>query len=300
MLSLDLFNGKTTVVALHRVLSEQQLTAGLIDTQNMVLSCEKLEYFVNCFLNRGGQFVSIDDALIGASESRSRIAITVDDGYIDFYEQLYPILCRYNIPACVYVVSGFPDDQCFDSYGTLAHFVEQNRSHQFDLEGKFYNLSFDTFDEKKTALLYLDEVVEKLITNTDMMSAFSLIKIPLNGGDRKRLTLSWQLLKELSISPLITIGSHSVTHPRLTKVSPARALSELLGSKVRLEQQIGCRIDHFAFPYGDYNSAIANLAKQVNYKSAATVEPGHIDATSTDIYSLPRIWMDCNLNKVIR
>lgn len=37
------------------------------------------------------------------------LALTFDDGYADFYYNAWPILRKYNIPATLYVPSGFAD-----------------------------------------------------------------------------------------------------------------------------------------------------------------------------------------------
>ncbi len=294
----DFLELNTKIIALHRVLPEKQIENGLIDTTSMVTSSEKLEYFINSFLNGGGEFVSVDDAIFSSNEKKARIAITVDDGYIDFYDQLYPLLNKYKIPACIYVISGFPDNNCFDSYGTLADFIEKNTNHSFIINGKNYDLSFKTHKEKKEVLLLLDEIIEGLICNHDMQDAFSIIGIP-SFNEQKRLTLSWDNISELNKNNLITVGSHSVSHPRLTKSSTAKIIAELKDSKLRLEEMLNTQIDHFAYPYGDHNLLTADIAKNAGYKSAVTIIPGNIDTSSANFYALPRIWLDRNFNVVI-
>jgi peptidoglycan/xylan/chitin deacetylase (PgdA/CDA1 family)/ribosomal protein S18 acetylase RimI-like enzyme len=39
------------------------------------------------------------------------LAITFDDGYEEIYRSAYPILKRYNLPACVFLVTGYIDTQ---------------------------------------------------------------------------------------------------------------------------------------------------------------------------------------------
>lgn len=55
-------------------------------------------------------------------------------------------------------------------------------------------------------------------------------------------------LKELARDPLVTIGYHTKTHPMLRKVS--NLYEEMWLAKEPLEQMIGRKIIHFAFPYG--------------------------------------------------
>ena len=38
-------------------------------------------------------------------------ALTVDDGYRDFYEVAYPLLLKYRVPATLYVATDFVDNR---------------------------------------------------------------------------------------------------------------------------------------------------------------------------------------------
>jgi peptidoglycan/xylan/chitin deacetylase (PgdA/CDA1 family) len=47
------------------------------------------------------------------------------------------------------------------------------------------------------------------------------------------------------------LGSHTLTHADCGRISGAEAVREIAGSKAELEAEVGARIQHFAFPYGD-------------------------------------------------
>jgi len=85
------------------------------------------------------------------------------------------------------------------------------------------------------------------------------------------------------------IGSHSVTHPSLSRLSLENARREMAESKARLEQQFGVAIRHFCYPYGDWNPALRDLAQEVGYATAVTVEQRAVSAEDSP-WSLPR-WM---------
>ena len=46
----------------------------------------------------------------GGSNGGKKIALTFDDGYRDFYTNVRPLLHEYDVPATVFVVAGFVDD----------------------------------------------------------------------------------------------------------------------------------------------------------------------------------------------
>lgn len=80
--------------------------------------------------------------------------------------------------------------------------------------------------------------------------------------------LSKEQLLELSKEPLCTIGAHTLTHLHLTKVDFEAQKREMLESKQILEQWTGKPICHFAYPHGDYNQELMQLAKECGYQTA--------------------------------
>lgn len=72
---------------------------------------------------------------------------------------------------------------------------------------------------------------------------------------------TWNELKELSLSPLIQIASHSVHHRPLTAPSIDPEY-ELLASKTELEEKLGIPITTFVYPFGLMNKQVHTLAKK--------------------------------------
>lgn len=84
------------------------------------------------------------------------------------------------------------------------------------------------------------------------------------------------------------IGSHSLTHPFLTRISLAQAREEIAASKRKLEDQFGRPIDHFCHPYGDWNEAIRDLVAEAGYRTASTTLTG-VNTTGFPPLALRRI-----------
>ena len=66
------------------------------------------------------------------------------------------------------------------------------------------------------------------------------------------------------------IGSHGLTHTRLTQISPAEASNELVESKRRLEDLLQEPIAALAFPGGHYNDAVLEAAWAAGYRRVMT------------------------------
>ena len=81
------------------------------------------------------------------------------------------------------------------------------------------------------------------------------------------------------------IGAHSVTHPKLTRLSSNDARRELTESKRWIEGITGKPCAMFCYPYGDENAATRLLAKEAGYRGARTVE--QLRFSSDDPFGLP-------------
>jgi peptidoglycan/xylan/chitin deacetylase (PgdA/CDA1 family) len=66
------------------------------------------------------------------------------------------------------------------------------------------------------------------------------------------------------------IGSHSKTHPQLPTLTEVQIRDEVIGSRNSLIGLTGGTISSFAYPYGEYNSLIVNIAKEAGYRGART------------------------------
>ena len=65
------------------------------------------------------------------------------------------------------------------------------------------------------------------------------------------------------------IGSHTMTHADLATLSADKLLSEVLDSKIWLEDHIQTSVSSFAYPYSSYNPTVISLVAQY-YKVART------------------------------
>lgn len=83
------------------------------------------------------------------------------------------------------------------------------------------------------------------------------------------------------------IGAHTMTHPDLTKIPVAQAREEIFASKKSLEDTFGVAIDHFCYPYGEWNDAVRGLVAEAGYRTACTVERG-VNTSSTHPLEITR------------
>lgn len=94
--------------------------------------------------------------------------------------------------------------------------------------------------------------------------------------DNNAKMMNVEQLLEMSRSPLCTIGAHSCSHPRLSKLSAEEQRSELLECKNDLEQLLGEEIRHLAYPHGDYNKTTIKIASELGFATAVTTSGRYI------------------------
>ena len=88
---------------------------------------------------------------------------------------------------------------------------------------------------------------------------------------------------------VVTIGSHSATHARMTTLSEQDALRELRDSKGTLEGILGRRVTTFCFPYGDYAERLDPLCHEAAYERIFTCLPEPANITQ---FVLGRVRVD--------
>ena len=137
-----------------------------------------------------------------------------------------------------------------------------------------------TFDDGFTSVVQnaLPELMARQIPATLFVPTGSLGKHPLwiqpeNATSRGETVLSAAELTSLKAFKLLTIGSHSVNHPNLVKLEPARARAELADSKSELEKILGTEVDLFSFPHGAHNNRIVREAREAGYRRVFTISP---------------------------
>ncbi len=72
---------------------------------------------------------------------------------------------------------------------------------------------------------------------------------------------------------LITIGSHTLSHPWLPALTESEAMAELAGSRDRLRALMSREIKLFSFPYGAATARLVDLCREAGYERVFTILP---------------------------
>ncbi len=97
----------------------------------------------------------------------------------------------------------------------------------------------------------------------------------------------WSSLRDLRSAGL-ELGSHGMTHARLTELSSAVCREELLESRQLMEDRLGHEVRHLAYPFGSFDHRVRALAEEVGYRSGCSVRIG-LSSRNDDSLALARV-----------
>jgi peptidoglycan/xylan/chitin deacetylase (PgdA/CDA1 family) len=97
---------------------------------------------------------------------------------------------------------------------------------------------------------------------------------PRYANEPGRLHLDWEEIATLAREPGISIGSHTLTHPYLTRLDDQTAEREVAGSRDEIAAHIGKDVDFFCYPSGDVTARERALVAAAGYRAAVSVCPG--------------------------
>ena len=102
--------------------------------------------------------------------------------------------------------------------------------------------------------------------------------LPAMGGKaavRRLLAAGWE------------IGSHSISHPDLTRLDPASLEEEISGSRAQIHNLLGVEAEFFCYPSGRLDAAVVAAVRRAGYLAATTTRAGY--ASPRDPFRLARV-----------
>jgi len=199
------------------------------------------------------------------------VTVTFDDGFADNLTTVLPILEEFNVPATVYVATGFVDRTVRPFQYDLASLICQCATVRFQRNGveQIWHLDDASGRVDCYSSIYRElkpESAER--RSAAMLELNSQCKRLPNHAERY---LCWERLRELAASPLITIGGHTHHHLVLDAVDRKEMRADIAKGKQLLEEHLGEPITHFSFPYGHHDRFVRNTVRELGFNSAMSI-----------------------------
>lgn len=93
---------------------------------------------------------------------------------------------------------------------------------------------------------------------------------------------------DLWIRSGMEVGSHTRTHADLKNLSSDSAIDEIAASRRELQDDLGCEVRHFCYPYGRFDAEHRQMVQHAGYVTATTTRRGRA-RPSDDLYTLRRV-----------
>jgi peptidoglycan/xylan/chitin deacetylase (PgdA/CDA1 family) len=261
-----------------------------------LLSCPSavLESALIWFKRNGIRVVSLDEAVnrLEASNTERFCVFTFDDGFADNLTNALPIMERYEAPFTVYVANGMITGEIDAWWFGLAELIR----HRDLVELPELGLHYDCPDPLSKMRTY-NQV--RAVIHADWETALRAVRaaVRADGIDTSTLSrakgLSWEQLQRLAASPLVTIGAHGVRHINLERASAVEVEEEMAASRRLLEKAIAREVRHFAYAFGACGQREAQIAKQLGFRTAVTLQHGTLFSQHSNyLHELPREPLD--------
>jgi peptidoglycan/xylan/chitin deacetylase (PgdA/CDA1 family) len=231
---------------------------------------------------------------------QNAIALTFDDGYVDNLVAGKPRLVAADVPATVFLATGFLDRPREFWWDELARLIlVENGPRNFEVAIRGVSMHIDLATDSPTravslarrqaALRPIWEAIRLLEDDERELIMAELRSNFVRGSHASQgRAMTRQEILALASDGLITIGAHTVTHPVLSKLETAACHREVTESKLACEALIGAPVAGFAYPYGDLNTKARKAVVAAGFSFACSTRHGPTDKAS-DVFALPRI-----------
>jgi peptidoglycan/xylan/chitin deacetylase (PgdA/CDA1 family) len=225
--------------------------------------------------------------------TRPLAAITVDDGYADFYSVALPVLVERGLPATIYATAGFIDGRCWLWWDALRYLIDAHPAGRISirLSGQVFAPELAGKDSRELAW---SDIADYLVTrNNDR--ALAIEQLAATAGrplpslpPPEYAPMSWPQLRACEAAGM-EIGGHSMTHAFLPALDSDKLRFEIAQGRQLLEQYLHQPVSTFAYPNGmpyDWSQDVADAVRAAGFSAALLAHPRPFDAR--DRYRLGR------------
>jgi peptidoglycan/xylan/chitin deacetylase (PgdA/CDA1 family) len=258
------------------------------------LSAQAFERQVR-YLRKSYRILSLDELvreMANPADRHPAVAVTFDDGYRGLFTEAFPVLQEYKIPATIFLTIDCIEtgevawyDRVFLALQAVAGNtleLDLNGSVRFDLNGL------------ETRIRTAAAIISKLRTFSPDLRRQCCAdlerKVTLPKDELRDRMLTWDQVRTMHRAG-IDFGSHTMTHPVVSRLSCEEMKQELIESKAILEERLNVPVRHFAFPFGksdECGEVATSMLAKAGYHSAGTTEWG-LNGPGDDPFQLRRV-----------
>lgn len=215
---------------------------------------------------------------------RSELAITFDDGLRNQYTIARPVLEQLGMPATIFACPGMIGEARWMwnhearsrlgrlSTEALSDWAQSAGTSAKTIEGVIVWMKTLSLAQRLQAESSLRDATPGFVASDQEHEAYD----PMN----------WDEVRACDTG-MLSIGSHTMTHPILPTLSEDEIRHELQDSRSILEVQLNRKVDLFCYPNGSTDERVHGIAQSI-YRAAVTTEEGMV-SDAVDPLAIPRI-----------
>lgn len=289
------------VLAYHRVLPSPADEKHYVQP-GMYVSVDSFEKHLDCLRSRFNviPLVELRRRLSDGEDISGCCCLTFDDGWLDNYRYAFAVLEKYQLPATVFLATGFVGSERLFWPDELAFFLAGMTVEELVRKTPELAEPLKRSGHRPHRPVPLDEVIELLKTWPQDDRERFLAALRRDGGAAcpERLLMSWDEARSMQASGLVDFGSHTQNHVLLDQASAPEVKRELEQSRRDIHDQLGVETDLFAYPNGNYTPAHLSALTRAGYRAAVTTRKGWVSRRDNP-YEISRICMHEDVSHTI-
>lgn len=227
---------------------------------------------------------------------RRAVAVTFDDGHADNFTHAFPVLAATGVPATIFLSTGYIGGRATFWFDDVAFRLRTTPRGRIRIDALGLDLALTDVRSRRAAaartLRAMKEVPDaRRLEALDELTRESGVG---NVQDPRSRPLTWEEVGKMREGG-IEFGSHTVSHPILSRIGDEALRRELSDSRSELERRLGIEVRTLAYPVGgeaEYDDRTVRVARECGYRMALSYVSG-VDAwPPRDPYRLRRLHVE--------
>ena len=217
-------------------------------------------------------------------------AVTFDDGYVDCYTMVKPVLDDLGIRGIFFLPVAILESRGLGWWDIVAYMLKRSTRAVLMIDGQQFPLGASLNQSLKRLLntfkLESSEETEDLLEKVSRACDV----VPPDKDRQSAELMDWTQVCQLREAGH-SIGSHAWSHRVLATLRPEEQASEIMNSRRELRAIVGDSVLSFAYPVGGlkhFNEHSLRLVREAGYEQAFTFNTGISTLPIADRFLIPR------------
>jgi len=227
------------------------------------------------------------------------IVITFDDGHEDNYTNAYPILKSLKIPATIFLSTEYIGSNKIFWFDWVAHTIYQTKVNHLSINDNLFSIDIGTnVLSRRSAAKNILRYLMTLQNNKRILCLNEIekqLEVTITDINRKKSSaLNWNQIIEMKNNN-IEFGSHTVSHPILSKLDESNLTHEINDSKSDIESHINNSVKTIAYPVGgttEFSEEVIRKCKNAGYELGLSYISGIETLPIRNVFELKRLHVE--------